>query len=938
MLRRTFLGLIPLLQLMPVGILRKRWGPGIGPPRVAVVFEPPRAILYWTNMAVQGYEYRVDGGAAVDVGNVLTAIVDGLTQNTSYEFEVRAYDRSGNYSDWCSPITVTSPDVPILDQISTGTQIVAYSLRKLRTAYSGPAIRVERSSDNTQLDIGFLGFELDVDAASAFAGVGTLKVVTWYDQTLTGKNATALYAHAPTLVLEGTLFGKPEVSWGTTGGNSIRMVTPATISLTAPKIFSVHRPHATTGYARVWDTGTNNFSVRYNNSALVDVTNGTDVTFGDGTTELQQMTAWFLAGSDKVYRDGVELAGSANTGDTATTNQAITLGNVGGAFNGGFVGGKHEFIVIDGAVSDADRGAAQTSQSGYWSEARPGDEVRIRIDVARLTGGMVGGFYQEQYLTSVSNAADFADVVDVTGLVGAAPATAYSTYREYNSEQPTFLFDAPHIVAGKNYLVRCHFNEGNASHVIGTSVIRVMINGVEAAPIKQPDYLNTPFFDVLERAGALHKGYIVEYIAEADGSGEIEVLINACVNNTSTDVRIAAIELREAPPVASFTVSATADQTVERDFTDTSTGAPTSWEWDFGDGETSTSPNPSHTYATSGTYTVTLIASNGYGDSEEYSATVTVTAVTAITLGPTTLPDTFWGVPYSEALTGAGGTGPYTYSLLPEESDAREYTDLGSGKTLIQRRGALPTGMSIGSSGITGTANLAAVLPSRIVIAGTSIMKGFILGDPALDADYTPSAHLAKLLPRSWDVINTAVSGRLLSQVASGYAAEVAPYYDADFEYCIALHEGGYNDISSAVSLATMKTETQNWFTAAKATGFITIATKMVINPNWSGGDQTKADDWNDWLDSTLTDCDLVIDPSTDERLANMHHNTYFEQGGIHNTELGQMARAEGIFDAIGTLSPSGSGAIAVDYKFTAKAADSLGNAITRDYTLTVTP
>ncbi len=45
-------------------------------------------------------------------------------------------------------------------------------------------------------------------------------------------------------------------------------------------------------------------------------------------------------------------------------------------------------------------------------------------------------------------------------------------------------------------------------------------------------------------------------------------------------------------------------------FTDQSTGNPTSWLWDFGNGGTSTLKNPSTTYFTPGTYTVTLIATN----------------------------------------------------------------------------------------------------------------------------------------------------------------------------------------------------------------------------------------------------------------------------------------------------------------------------------------
>ena len=45
-------------------------------------------------------------------------------------------------------------------------------------------------------------------------------------------------------------------------------------------------------------------------------------------------------------------------------------------------------------------------------------------------------------------------------------------------------------------------------------------------------------------------------------------------------------------------------------FTDLSTGSPTSWLWSFGDGNTSNIANPTHTFAQSGTYMVQLIVSD----------------------------------------------------------------------------------------------------------------------------------------------------------------------------------------------------------------------------------------------------------------------------------------------------------------------------------------
>ena len=48
-------------------------------------------------------------------------------------------------------------------------------------------------------------------------------------------------------------------------------------------------------------------------------------------------------------------------------------------------------------------------------------------------------------------------------------------------------------------------------------------------------------------------------------------------------------------------------------FTDKSTGVPTSWSWDFGDKSTSTDKNPVHTYSKAGKYTVSLTVKNELG-------------------------------------------------------------------------------------------------------------------------------------------------------------------------------------------------------------------------------------------------------------------------------------------------------------------------------------
>jgi PKD repeat protein len=87
------------------------------------------------------------------------------------------------------------------------------------------------------------------------------------------------------------------------------------------------------------------------------------------------------------------------------------------------------------------------------------------------------------------------------------------------------------------------------------------------------------------------------------------------------------VETSPGPPVADFTADDTSgDAPHTVNFTDLSTGDPTSWDWDFGDGGTSTDQHPSYTYDNVGTYTVTLTASNDYGsDTEQKVDYITVT-------------------------------------------------------------------------------------------------------------------------------------------------------------------------------------------------------------------------------------------------------------------------------------------------------------------------
>lgn len=76
----------------------------------------------------------------------------------------------------------------VLDGLSP---TAAFSMRRLRTAYTGSAIRVRRSSDDAQTDIGFTTTgDLDTVALLAFVGAGSGFVPVWYDQSGNERNVS----------------------------------------------------------------------------------------------------------------------------------------------------------------------------------------------------------------------------------------------------------------------------------------------------------------------------------------------------------------------------------------------------------------------------------------------------------------------------------------------------------------------------------------------------------------------------------------------------------------------------------------------------------------------------------------------------------------------------------------------------------------------------
>lgn len=127
-----------------------------------------------------------------------------------------------------------------------------FSLRKLISTATA-SIRVRRSSDNAEQDIGFTGDALDTASLAAFVGANSAFVATFYDQTGNGENAEqATTTKQPRIVNAGAYDGKLVFD----GTDDFMMVTALAQGTQFAGIYSkLELPNASS-YKMAFETGT----------------------------------------------------------------------------------------------------------------------------------------------------------------------------------------------------------------------------------------------------------------------------------------------------------------------------------------------------------------------------------------------------------------------------------------------------------------------------------------------------------------------------------------------------------------------------------------------------------------------------------------------------------------------------------------------------------
>jgi hypothetical protein len=245
-----------------------------------------------------------------------------------------------------------------------------------------------RTSDNSQLDIGFIGEDLDIVTLLAFVGSDNGEIVIWYDQSGNGRHAVSITGSRPRIVSNGaieTQNGKPAIRFD--GVNDYLAAASPLIGATH-SLFILFTPTIENEFGTVfgqWSSGQNGrFYVIANQESAGPISVGrlnvanTTATGGNGTNGLAAdvaisntltlITSISTTGSEqwKLFKNGAEWDSATITTVFTGVNSAI------GSLNGTgsllpFDGTVSELISFSSVLSTTDRQTLERNEGKYYS-------------------------------------------------------------------------------------------------------------------------------------------------------------------------------------------------------------------------------------------------------------------------------------------------------------------------------------------------------------------------------------------------------------------------------------------------------------------------------------------------------------------------------------------------------------------------------------------
>lgn len=243
-------------------------------------------------------------------------------------------------------VPATPPASLLLDDYPGA--ILAMSLRKLRTAYTGSAIRVRRSSDNVEQDIGFVGEDLDTVSLLSFCGVSNGHVVTFYDQSGNGFDFLQPSAASQPLIVESGVLNvqgiKPIIEFASASLNFLR-TTSAISNISSDYFITAVQRRDVNGFQYLLDTQTGRIVLDYSTTSWFTGTGGNATGTLTSYIGVPHLAVFNMKnGTGYVRRNGTTLL-SSTPYNQRMIGVSTALGSVSSGGNNWIDGGISEFII-----------------------------------------------------------------------------------------------------------------------------------------------------------------------------------------------------------------------------------------------------------------------------------------------------------------------------------------------------------------------------------------------------------------------------------------------------------------------------------------------------------------------------------------------------------------------------------------------------------------
>jgi surface protein len=361
-------------------------------------------------------------------------------------------------------INATVSNVPALSLLSSNAN-VAYGLRKLHCAYTGAAIQVRRSSDNTTLDIGFTANGgLNTVALMNFVSTGDGFVTTWYDQSGNAKHLSQSNAiNQPQIVSAGMILfqnGLPTVRFS--GNQWLRRA--GTVSSGSGSFSILALTSRTNTFSEVFGWGNNAYS-GCRIGLWIDASGQNSIEMllrgkiGNITSaSALDMKTWIYTsgmistGLNAFYNGSAtptSLVSGIDITPNVVANGEIAMGVVPTTNAHTFIGDVSEMIAFDSALSTTERQILEYQQSLYYGVSGPSAVVRGGVT---LTSSAASSYLWSNGATTQSITVNTSGNYSVTvtaanGCSGTSATTSVTVLPEFSvgaaSSTPTLCINTP---------------------------------------------------------------------------------------------------------------------------------------------------------------------------------------------------------------------------------------------------------------------------------------------------------------------------------------------------------------------------------------------------------------------------------------------------------------------------------------------------------------